>query len=162
MAASWCFTPCTPSPLTKSPSALPPLDDPGWVSKGLGWKRSQRSSSLRHVQIPKDSALQQLPPTLGVGLRPHFLKSHQPGAPSGESQLPLASVASSVKWTYWILIVLSRVDNGVTEIKHVKGPTQPPVPDGPQLITFPFSNVCLFTARRDSSLTPTLPFWLPS
>lgn len=139
MAASWCFTPCTPSPpLTKSPSALPPLDDPGWVSKGLGWKRSQRSSSLRHVQIPKDSALQQLPPTLGVGLRPHFLKSHQPGAPSGESQLPLASVASSVKWTYWIVIVLSRVDNGVTEIKHVKGPTQPPVPDGPQLITLPF------------------------
>ena len=39
---------CTPPPpLTKSPLALPPLDDPGWVSKGLGWKGFQRVAGLR-------------------------------------------------------------------------------------------------------------------
>lgn len=37
------------------------------------------------MQISKDSAMQ-LPSTLGVGFRAHFLKSHQLGAPLVESQ----------------------------------------------------------------------------
>lgn len=129
MAASWPFMPCTPfCLLTKSPSALPPLDDHGWVSEGLEWKGSQRSSSLRCIQIPKGSAMQQLPPTLGRGLRGHSLKSHQPGAPLSESQLLPASVASSVKWACWVVRILSRLDNRVTEVKHIRCSTEPPVP----------------------------------
>lgn len=64
------------------------------------------------IQIPKGSAMQQLPPTLGWGLRAHSLKSHQPGAPLSESQLLPASVTSSVKWACWVVRILSRLDNG--------------------------------------------------
>lgn len=42
--------------------------------------------------------------------------------------MPLTSVATSVKWAFWIMIVLSRGDNRVTKVKHVKCPTEPPVP----------------------------------
>lgn len=55
------------------------------------------------------------------------MRSHQPVAPWVESQLPLASVASSVKWACWMVIALSRADARVTEIKHGKDPRQPPV-----------------------------------
>lgn len=48
-------------------------------------------------------------------------------APWVESQLPLPSVASSVKWACWMVIALSRADARVTEIKHGKDPRQPPV-----------------------------------
>lgn len=53
----------------QEPLVLPPLDD----SSGCPWVCIR----LRHEQIPNNSVMQQ-PPTLGMGLRPHFSKSHPP------------------------------------------------------------------------------------
>lgn len=147
MEAFWPFMPCTPWPS----NLLMTL---------IGYPRVWGGSVLIEVIWPETHADSRRQQCSSLPVAGGALKSRQPGAPLAKSQLPLAS-GHVCEMDIIDNDDLSRVDNRVREVEHLKGPAQPRCLIWPQLITFPFSSVFILRTRRAGGLSLALPFQLP-